>query len=680
MALSKDLVIKLIGDSDSAIAAQKALAKELDVTVGAVRRAERAYDQQQKAAEVAAAKQKRAMQEVGTVAAGFGAAMVAGLGMATKAAMDWESSWAGVTKTVSGTPQQLAKVEEGLRGLARVLPATHTEIAAVAEAAGQLGVKTDSVVDFTKTMINLGETTNLTADEAATSLAQLMNVMGTAPQDVDRLGAALVALGNDGASTEADIVKMTSYLTGSAKLIGASESDVLALANTMTSLGINAERGGGVMTRTMQDIYSAVQNGGDSLNGFAKAAGMSADEFARAFEADPIRAIGAFTDGLATAKDRGDNVVGILKDLGIVGTQDTAVLLQMASAHGMVNKNLDLGNQAWEQNTALVQEAAKRYDTTAAKLEIARNNINDAAIEVGDVFLPVLANLAETVADVAGWFADLPDPIKAVLGVLGSVAGVGALAGGAFLLLAPRVMETVKAFQTLSQTMPRASSAMSAMGKATAVAAGLAVLGAAVRGLDEAMAPGAQSMEQYTKDLLGLDGSVKTLNERFDSLDEGLATKNIDGFGDAIKRITDPSNMERLNDFGGALWNVATFGAAGTGEGAASRRRVLEDLKGYDQALALMVQNGNPELAAQQFKTMSDEAQKNGVSVTELKELFPGYQGALQGIVNEQKQAAQSADLQSQSARSWRRTLRRRTAASRVTRLRWGSTRMLLPT
>ena len=36
-----------------------------------------------------------------------------------------------------------------------------------------------------------------------------------------RLGAALVELGNNGASTEADIMKMTSYLVGSAALIGA---------------------------------------------------------------------------------------------------------------------------------------------------------------------------------------------------------------------------------------------------------------------------------------------------------------------------------------------------------------------------------------------------------------------------------------------------------------------------
>src|SRR3546814_19713866 len=61
----------------------------------------------------------------------------------------------------------------------------------------------------------LGETTNLSADEAATSLAQLMNIMQTAPEDVDRLGSAVVALGNNGASTERDIVEMSQRIARS---------------------------------------------------------------------------------------------------------------------------------------------------------------------------------------------------------------------------------------------------------------------------------------------------------------------------------------------------------------------------------------------------------------------------------------------------------------------------------
>jgi TP901 family phage tail tape measure protein len=652
VALSRDVVIRLIGDADSAVKAQKAAADAAGVAVTAYRRAEREFDRQQKAMEAASRKQRDAMDKVGQGALALGAGVVAGLGMAVKAAMDWESAWAGVTKTVNGTDAQLATIEEGLRGLARVLPATHTEIAAVAEAAGQLGVETDSIIEFTRVMIDLGETTNLTSDEAATSLAQLMNVMGTAPEDVDRLGASLVALGNAGASTEADILKMASYLSGAAGLIGASESDVLALSNALTSMGVNAERGGGVMTRVMQDVYTAVQNGGRELEGFADVAGMSAAEFARVFEEDPIRAIGAFTDGLGRAKQNGDNVVGMLNDLGYKGTQDTAVLLQLANAQGMINENLELGNESWAENSALVEEAAKRYDTTAAKMEIARNSINEAGIQIGEILLPVLADVATSIADVAQWFADLPEPIQAVLAVLGSVAGVASLAGGAFLLLFPRVMDTVQAFKALRSSSAGAAAGMGALGKAAGVAAAIGMLGAATRALDESMAPTPATMEEMTHALLEMDGSTESLDARFRGLGEGLhgAFTEIDTFGSALQRVTDPSNTERLNDFGGALWNVLTVGISGSGEGAASRRRVLDEIKGMDEALSMWVSSGHTELAAEQFALLTEEAERNGVSLNELKELFPEYQSALEGVKNEQEAATESSRLQGEAA------------------------------
>lgn len=67
-------------------------------------------------------------------------------------------------------------LEKGLRNLATQLPGSHQEIANVAEAAGQLGIKTENVVSFTKTMIDMGESTNMSAETAATSLARFANI------------------------------------------------------------------------------------------------------------------------------------------------------------------------------------------------------------------------------------------------------------------------------------------------------------------------------------------------------------------------------------------------------------------------------------------------------------------------------------------------------------------------
>src|SRR3546814_684213 len=197
------------------------------------------------------AQKKEAFETLGRAALGLGAVMTAASALSVKAAMDWESAWAGVTKTVEGTPSQLAEVEQGLRDLTSVLPASHEEIAAVAEAAGQLGIQTENVVAFTRTMIDLGETTNLSANDAATSLARFMNIMGTSQDQVSNLGSAIVGLGNNYATTESEILEMSLRLAGAGKQIGLTEGDVLGLATALSSVGIEAEAGGSAMSKVI---------------------------------------------------------------------------------------------------------------------------------------------------------------------------------------------------------------------------------------------------------------------------------------------------------------------------------------------------------------------------------------------------------------------------------------------
>lgn len=349
--------------------------------------------------------------------------LLAGIG---KSAMDWETAWAGVTKTTDGTAAQMAELEEGLRGLATTLPATHQEIAGVAEAAGQLGVAREDIVDFTRVMVDLGETTNLTAEDAATAIAQISNVMGTAGDDVGRFGAALVALGNDGASTESEILQMAQRIAGAGAQIGLAETDILAISNAAASMGINAEAGGSAISRVFTELAKATKQGGKDLESFSQVAGMSADEFTRAFEDDPARAFAAFTQGLDRINKSGGDVFTTLKDLGMSDVRVSQALLSMAASGDLLTDSLDLGAKAWEENTALADEAAKRYDTTAAQVRVAWNKIKDAGIEAGAVLLPVLAKAAEFVGSLADAFGSLPDPVQdAATGLLAITAVLG---------------------------------------------------------------------------------------------------------------------------------------------------------------------------------------------------------------------------------------------------------------
>src|SRR5690349_2067229 len=59
-----------------------------------------------------------------------------GAGLAVKAAIDWESAFAGVEKTVNATPAQFKALEGGLRSMSTHIPVAATDLAEIAEAAG----------------------------------------------------------------------------------------------------------------------------------------------------------------------------------------------------------------------------------------------------------------------------------------------------------------------------------------------------------------------------------------------------------------------------------------------------------------------------------------------------------------------------------------------------------------
>lgn len=426
---------------------------------------------------------RAAMTDLGQGALAFGTALAVGLGLATKAAIQWESAFAGVRKTVDGSDAEIAALEGELRKLTHTLPATHEEIAGVAEAAGQLGIKRADIASFTKTMIDLGESTNLTADEAATSLAKFSNIMGTSAKDADRLGSALVALGNDGASTEADILAMALGIAGAGRVVGMTEAQVLSFASAISSVGIEAEAGGSSFSTVMIKMAVAAREGGDAIEGFAKVAGMSGKAFAELFQRDAAMAIQAFLAGLKRMQSAGEDVFGVLDQLGLSEIRVRRMLLSASGAAEMLAHSLEVGNQAWIENTALAEEAGKRYATTEARIKIAGNQIKDAMIDVGAAIGPAFAAGTQAVADVARAFSELPDPVKNVVAVVGLAAAGIALVGGAALVAAPKVLAFRESMRTLEATGGAMGGAMGKFGLfmsgpwGLAITAGVTLLG-----------------------------------------------------------------------------------------------------------------------------------------------------------------------------------------------------------
>ena len=358
------------------------------------------------------------MQSVGsTLTKGLTVPLLAGAGVAVKAAIDYESAFAGVKKTVDGTPQQFAQLSTSIREMAKEMPSSAVEIAHVAEAAGQLGVPIGAIKDFSKTMINLGVSTNLSSEEAASSIAKIGNIMQVSGKDLGtwsgHFGSAVVDLGNHFATTERDIVEMTNRLAAGGKLAGLTTPEILGLATAMSSVGIEAEAGGTAMNQTLTGIGKAVAGVGkgasSKLKLIAQTAGMTAEEFSQAWKQKPAEALQAFIKGLQRAHDEGKNMDGILSDLGMKGIRQGNMLKSLASASDKMSEAVNRSNLAWKENNALTNEASKRYETTESQLKIFKNKLTDIAIEFGG---PLLKALNSGLDAAKPWLQILSDMAK----------------------------------------------------------------------------------------------------------------------------------------------------------------------------------------------------------------------------------------------------------------------------
>lgn len=371
---------------------------------------------------------------VGVAAAGAAigvGALAGGILGSVKAAIDFESSFADIKKTVNATDAEFAQLAQANRDLAKELPLTVGEINQIGAIAGQLGISgVANIEKFEKTIASLGISTGLSADVLATAFGTLVSVLGTPIGDVDRLGSSLTALGNNFNSTEGQILDFSVRFAGVAKVLGIGAADVVGISNAFASVGVEAERGGTAVQKVLLGIQQAAVNGGKQLDLFAAITGTTADQFremVRAGQASEV--LVRFIEGLKAA---GDQAVPVLEALGVGDERLTAAFLSAASAGDLTRRSLEASREAALQNVATQEEVAKRTGTTASQFQLLKNQVNDLGIELGNQLLPSVNLLLEGLNGLIGAIGATGVTVSDFAAVIiGVVPGINLLAATA---------------------------------------------------------------------------------------------------------------------------------------------------------------------------------------------------------------------------------------------------------
>ena len=375
---------------------------------------------------------------VTAVSSGIG--VISGLGLsALSTSIQVETAFAGILKTTEGLTSDFGvlntageELKDAFLDLSTAIPVDIVDLMKIGEIGGQMGVAKDDLVGFTDTVARLTETTNLMGEEAALAFGQLGAIVGAT--DFGPMGASVVALGNNFATTESQVVRFSQYIAGAGTAAGMAVADILGIATAFSAVGVRAERGGTAVQKVIDAIQTAVESSlGEegataALNTFAHTAGMTADEFIQAWDTDPAAAFTAFVEGLGA---EGINAAAVMQELELGDQRLIQAFRSVSSAGTLMSDAIDLSNEAFEENAALVYESNQRFATTESRITLLKNILKDLTTQLGDEVNPKFNDFLKTITPIVTEIGDqllpiivagLQPALEAIVLVLDSVA------------------------------------------------------------------------------------------------------------------------------------------------------------------------------------------------------------------------------------------------------------------
>lgn len=375
------------------------------------------------------ANQRYALYDVATT---FGLISVATLGAAAavvKLGGEYEKAFQQVARTTGLTGPALEEMRHQLIDISTTIPVAFGDIAEIATLGAQLNIANDNLDTFTTTVAQFAATTDVTVNAAAMGFGRLAQLTQTPQENIDRLGSAIYEVGVNSVATESEILAVSQQIATAGNLAGFTNTEVVALASTLASLGVAPEQSRGAIMRVFGDITAAVGEGGDKLRQFAQTSNMTSEAFAAQWRDSPQDAFNAYIAGLERVIKTNGDLDTSLKNQGFKNIRDRNVLTRLANNTEVYAAALDDTSRAYQENTALSEGAAVANDNLIDKLTVLTNTVKAVMAEVGQSDeLKTLVDLLTNATKAALDFVETPLGKGIAVLVLGAAAFAGAVA------------------------------------------------------------------------------------------------------------------------------------------------------------------------------------------------------------------------------------------------------------
>jgi len=127
-------------------------------------------------------------------------------------------------------------------------------------------------------------------------------------------------------------------------------------------------------------------------------------------------------------KSAGEDITPVLDEVGLGGIRVVDTLLRASGNMDLLTDAQELAAEAWVKNSALQEEAAKRIETTASKMQILKNEVALTQAALGDALLPILQRVMDAMIPIINkltkWIEVHP---KLSVALLASVGAMGVM-------------------------------------------------------------------------------------------------------------------------------------------------------------------------------------------------------------------------------------------------------------
>ncbi len=380
------------------------------------------------------ARTSETMLDVSKKAAIISAAILVPLGLATKAAIDFEDKLADVGKTTGLSGVDLDNFGKELLAISRTTRSSIDELLDIGIVGGQLGVARNELVEFTKAAdvfnIALGKDFAGGTEEAVASVSKIRSLFKDTQgldisQSIMRTGSAINDLGASGEATTQNINDFVTRIGSMPNAMKSTFKEMAGLGAFLEAKGVNSERGSSGFTNLMVEINK-------HLPQFARHLKMTTKDAAALFNTNPL----AFGQKFARSLNKMDNQKAqkIMSDLSLNSTEVLRVVGALGDKTDKFTDYLNISSSAFELNNSLTLEAARKKATLAGKLQTLKNGFVELSIAVGDILLPVMGKMTTVITKIANivtdWTRKHPLLIKVIvytalaLGILSAAIAV----------------------------------------------------------------------------------------------------------------------------------------------------------------------------------------------------------------------------------------------------------------